>query len=300
MIHRTIHFLKSISGLLCYLLSIQCVQAQTDLLKAGFLNPPDSERPGVYWYFMDGNTSREAMTADLESMKAVGIGSVLFLEVNVGVPRGKVDFMSDKWQDLFVHAVRESERLGIRLIMGAGPGWNGSGGPWVKPEQSMMHLVASSTAVKGPSVFHSILAKPEPRKPFFPFTEESLSKELKQIRDGWYEDVAVLAYPTPKVEQSITDIDGKALYYRAPYYGSQPSFNQYFQAPASFPEVPESAINQSMIVDLTQFLQPDGIREAGAQNWTGDFREQFKKRRGYDPLLYLPTYTGQVVGSLEL
>lgn len=124
MILRTIRFLRPILVLLCYLLATQCMQAQTVSLKAGFLNPPDSARPGVYWYFMDGNTSREAMTADLESMKAAGIGAVLFLEVNVGIPRGKVDFMSDKWQDLFVHAVRESERLGIRLIMGAGPGWN--------------------------------------------------------------------------------------------------------------------------------------------------------------------------------
>jgi len=44
-----------------------------DTLKAGFLNPPDSARPGVYWYFMDGNMSKEAMTKDLESMKKVGL-----------------------------------------------------------------------------------------------------------------------------------------------------------------------------------------------------------------------------------
>jgi len=37
-----------------------------DHLKEGFLNPPDSSRPGVYWYFMDGNLDREAMTKDLE------------------------------------------------------------------------------------------------------------------------------------------------------------------------------------------------------------------------------------------
>ena len=43
---------------------------------------------------MDGNLSREQMTADLESMKKAGIGNVIFLEVNVGVPRGKVDFLS--------------------------------------------------------------------------------------------------------------------------------------------------------------------------------------------------------------
>jgi hypothetical protein len=28
----------------------------SDPIKQGFLNPPDSARPGVYWYFMDGNT----------------------------------------------------------------------------------------------------------------------------------------------------------------------------------------------------------------------------------------------------
>ena len=44
-----------------------------------FLNPPNSARPGVYWYFMDGNLNREEMTADLESMKEAGIGNLVFL-----------------------------------------------------------------------------------------------------------------------------------------------------------------------------------------------------------------------------
>jgi len=44
---------------------------------------------------MDGNISREGMTADLESMKAVGLGNLIFLDVDVGVPRGLVDFMSE-------------------------------------------------------------------------------------------------------------------------------------------------------------------------------------------------------------
>lgn len=48
-------------------------------VKAGFLSPPDAARPGVYWYFMDGNQSRESMTADLESMKKAGIGNLVFL-----------------------------------------------------------------------------------------------------------------------------------------------------------------------------------------------------------------------------
>jgi len=116
-------------------------------LADSFMHPPNSARPGVYWYFMDGNLSRKEMTADLESMKKVGIGHVLFLEVNVGVPQGPVKFLSPAWQESFKHAVKECERLGIVLTLGSGPGWTGSGGPWVKMEESMQHLVASKIEV---------------------------------------------------------------------------------------------------------------------------------------------------------
>ena len=40
--------------------------------------------------------------------------------------------------------------------------------------------------------------------------------------------------------------------------------------------------------------------EMGAQNWTAAFREEFRRRRGYDPLRYLPAITGRVVDSLEV
>jgi len=69
--------LGTLAGLLLCLLSVQSVSGAKDPLREGFMNPPDSSRPGVYWYFMDGNISREAITGDLESMKAAGIVYVL-------------------------------------------------------------------------------------------------------------------------------------------------------------------------------------------------------------------------------
>ena len=107
--------------------------------------PPETARPWVYWYFMDGNMTREGLTADLESMKQAGIGGAIFLEVGIGIPRGPVEFMSPAWQTLFQHAVSEADRLGIAIAVGTGPGWCGSGGPWVKPELAMQHMVASET-----------------------------------------------------------------------------------------------------------------------------------------------------------
>jgi hypothetical protein len=40
--------------------------------------------------------------------------------------------------------------------------------------------------------------------------------------------------------------------------------------------------------------------ENGAQNWTARMREEFRARRGYDPLRYLPALSGRVVDSLEV
>src|SRR5271157_1230576 len=103
-----------------------------DELEQTFARPPANSRPWVYWYFMDGMMTREGLTADLEAMKRAGIGGAIFLEVNIGLPRGPVEFMSPQWQELFAHAAKEAERLGIELALGTGPGWCGTGGPWVK------------------------------------------------------------------------------------------------------------------------------------------------------------------------
>jgi hypothetical protein len=239
-----------------------------DALLENFVNPPNSARPGVYWYFMDGNLSKEGMTGDLESMKEAGIGHLVFLEVDVGVPKGPVKFLSEEWQDLFVHAVREAERLGIEITLGVGPGWSGSGGPWVKPEQSMLHLVASSINVKGPKKINENLPVPGPRRPYF--GEGALTPGLKKIWQAYYKDEYVLAFPTPEGQEKIKDIDEKALYYRAPYT-SRPGVKPFLPALANYEQISDrSIIPQNKIIDLSERLKSDGSIEwdVPAGDWT--------------------------------
>jgi (4-O-methyl)-D-glucuronate---lignin esterase len=346
-----------------------------DALAFGFSRPPAEVRPWAYWMWMDGNLSREGITADLESLRAAGIGGVVICEVNVGVPRGPVEFMSPEWRGLFKHVVREAERLGLEVTLNAGPGWTGSGGPWVKPEESMQHIVAAAVETAGPTRFDAVLPRPA-RRPAF-FGEGGLPQAIKDMMDGFYRDVAVLAFPTPAAGPAIADIDEKALYVRAPY-SSQPGVRPFIPSPAEYPALPAgAAVDAKRIVDLTEKLTADGrltwdvpagrwtilrfgrtttgantrpapvpglglecdkldaaafdahydhfvgalLREIGprrtdgaagwttlhidswemgAQNWTGAFREEFRKRRGYDLLPYLPAVTGRPVGSLEV
>lgn len=362
------------------LIGASCASGPSDrasyrALAEGFARPPDEARPWVYWMWMDGNLTREGITADLEAMRAAGLGGVVICEVNVGVPRGPVEFMGPEWRRLFKHVVREAERLGLQVTLNAGPGWTGSGGPWVKPEQSMQHIVAVPVDASGPSHFDAVLPRPK-RRPAF-FGEGGLPQEIRDTMDGFYRDVAVLAFPTPAPGPAIADIDEKALYVRAPY-SSQPGVRPFIPSPAEFPALPPgSAVDRSRVVDLTALLTADGrlvwdvppgrwtilrfgrmttgantrpapvpglglecdkldaaafdahydafvgalLREIGprrtdgvagwttlhidswemgAQNWTAAFREEFQKRRGYDPLPYLPAVTGRPVDSLEI
>ncbi len=70
--------------------------------------------------------------------------------------------------------------------------------------------------------------------------------------------MAVLAFPTPRGQRRIADIDEKALYYRAPY-SSQPGVKPFLPAPADYPPLPaDQCIPSKAIVDLTAKLAPDG------------------------------------------
>jgi hypothetical protein len=62
-----------------------------------------------------------------------------------------------------------------------------------------------------------------------------------------------------------------------------------------------------MVVDLAGELAGKTLKafgtdswEVGTQNWTPDMVSQFRQRRGYDPTLWLPVLSGQVVGTAEL
>ena len=237
-------------------------------LEAGFQAPPPEARPWVYWFIMDGNLSRGGITADLEAMARAGLGGVILMEVDLGIPRGPVRFLSAEWKALFKHAVAEAERLGLEITLNAGPGWTGSGGPWVKPEESMQHLVASETTASGPGRFDAVLPRPEPRRPFF--GEGGLPPEVQKARKEFLRDVVVLAFPTPHGAARIADIDEKALYLRAPY-SSQPGVKPRLPAPAEHPVLPsDQCIARDGMVDLTAKLSPEGrlTWDVPAGSWT--------------------------------
>jgi len=150
-------------------------------LEEGFRAPPVSTRPWTWWHWMDGHVSHEGITADLEAMREIGLGGATVFDVTANMERGRVDFGTEAWFAAIEHAVREAHRLGLEIQVPNCSGYSSSGGPWVKPEQGMKFVVLTETRTDGSARFDGIL--PAPPNPH-----------------GFYEDIAVLAFPIPPAE----------------------------------------------------------------------------------------------------
>jgi len=239
------------------------VSGPQDKMLLEFVTPPDEARPWVYWYFMDGHLTREGMAADLETMKKAGLGGGIFIEAGIGIEPGPVEFMSEPWQELLEMAFSKADSLGLQLSLVAGPGWCGAGGPWVKPDQSMQHLVSSRTVVHGPSSLDVRLAQPPPRTPFF--GEDTLSPDLLKVFKEFYRDEYVLAFPTPEGSDAIADVDEKALYTRGSYSSQIPGpytkrawVRPFLPSSESESVSSERCVASQKVVNLTGKLEPDG------------------------------------------
>jgi hypothetical protein len=143
-------------------------------LQNKFAHIPDSIQTSVYWYWINGNISKEGVVKDLEAMKKVGINRAFIGNIGLdGSPVGKVKMFSDEWWDVLHTTLKTAERLNIIIGIFNGPGWSQSGGPWIKPGQSMRYLTSSQVTVRGPYNFDKKLVKPQVN----------------------FQDVKVLAYP---------------------------------------------------------------------------------------------------------
>ncbi|MDO4576390.1 MAG: glycosyl hydrolase [Planctomycetia bacterium] len=146
---------------------------ETVSLREGFANPPVEARPHVWWHWNDDEINKKAMTADLESMKKVGIGGAyIFFLCGPGEGMG----LTPERLELYRYAAEEAKRLGLELGMHNCPGWSSSGGPWISPEDSMKCLVATESVVEGGKTI-------------------SLTLPRGTTRKGFYRDVAVVAFP---------------------------------------------------------------------------------------------------------
>lgn len=195
-------------------------------LKSDFVNTPAEARLRCYWWWLNSMATKESITRDLEEMKDKGYGGASIVDagssnyqVAAKTVAGPV-FMSPDWMELYKHAVKEADRIGIELSVNVQSGWN-PGAPSITPEMAMKKIVWTEVDVTGGKAISMELPQPEkklmyadicvqaiPKKAGAPVQNEAIQNwKKKSFREkiGWKG-----VYPLHELRDDF-DGDGKMM-----------------------------------------------------------------------------------------
>ena len=334
-----------------------CHYASAQISDKTFKNPPSQYGIRCWWWWLNGNVTKEAITRDLEEMKAKGFSGACIFDAggqnqrgNGDVPEGPL-WGSTEWRALYLHAINEADRLGLIMSLSIQSGWN-LGGPDITLAEAAKQVVFSEVNIKGGLRIQQTLPQPKGYEGFYrdivvlAIPTKTFSNRPK-IRDfenkaatrevGWSvpetrplltDTASTIGEEDAKLEQVVNlsnEVKNGVLTWDAPAgdwtilrfgytptgrdvstssgkwqglvidYTSEKHFNRYWNTNVE----PLLKMIGNKAGKTLRYLQTDSF-EAGGMNWSDKFEDEFKQRRGYDPLLYLPILAGKIIENREV
>ena len=292
-----------------------------DLAKM-FETPPIQYGPYVWWHWMGPNFSKEGIRKDLEAMKESGIAGATIFNLTSAVQESEAPignnpwpdqtYRSEKYWEAIEYAAEVAQELGLKIGLHNSPGYSTTGGPWIDEDKGMRTVVFSKTALTSLGGEVQRIELPVPELPSFSFYSDFVAKATK------FEDIAVIALPAMPgaSKDDVVDLTGKmngsgVLEWDAPA-GKWTVYRIGHACTMAFPHpVPEELIGKvfeadKMSAEISAFHWDNVLGplrehvgkyfgksfthilidsyEAGDQNWTEGFREEFAKAHDYDPV----------------
>ncbi|MDV7139087.1 glycosyl hydrolase [Maribacter sp. TH_r10] len=343
-------------GLMLILSSCQVTSTSDILVKQpleeNFKTPPHEVRPQVWWWWLQTPTNKEAITKDLEEMKAKGLSGCMVLDGGVGPfgphkwkkktvidtteiryeitdeykggslrqPNDKMETWSKPWRDMVRFASLEAGRLELDFGVFIGPA--GCAAPWVTPDYGQQELVWGELFIEGGNMINQEF--PKPKLPVQTKRQRE-NQTVKDAQNAYYNEIAILAIPekkTPSINEIINlsdKIDKKGhLKWNAPKgnwrvirFGYRPTgrnlggvfyidhlskeaFDIHWQKTVG------TLLKEMSLEERKAFKYVEcDSWEAGDPNWTKHFSKEFKNRRGYDIIKYMPALIGVNIESDE-
>jgi hypothetical protein len=140
------------SVLVCVTTLLAARVSLTSTEQTGVLDWPRITRemkPWTRWWWMGSAVDRAGLTADLESLRAAGLGGVEVTPIYgvAGTESQFIEYLSDAWVRALEHTLREADRLDLGVDMATGTGWP-FGGPWVTDRDACRTLVQKTWTVE--------------------------------------------------------------------------------------------------------------------------------------------------------
>ena len=154
----------------------------------------NDSRVKTWWFFGYEHTTKEGITADVESLKEAGFGGVVYYDQNHR-PRKKAseengqkdanepeDGFSPSWWEHLKFTAREAHRVGLSFELNISNGYV-AGGRWIDPPHAMQRVTSAELTVGG---------------------GQEIDVELPAFPDKhiYMADIAVVAFPV-KEEQDV-------------------------------------------------------------------------------------------------
>lgn len=261
-----------------------------------FAHPPAEARPCVWWHWMGGQVTESGIVRDLDWFSRIGIFSATVFGMadsctpwakRIGnIPTGGLHPFDERWWKLFAFACREGKKRGIDIGLHNCPGYTSTGGPWIPSRLAMRELVFNVT-----NAAEQISTKPNARYPVY--NED----------DGRFELPDCPARQTDVVEVGVARGGIRVSHIPMGSFVQPADWGSFgLECDKMNPEAVDCHLDH-VFGELKRHLGDDlpaaGLKhilldsyEAGRPNWTPRMREEFAKRRGYDPLEFLPILGG--------
>ena len=303
-----------------------------------FQSPSSDFRPWIFWDWMNDMVTKKGITSDLEQFRKFGVSGTLIMLVGghdntmkMGQDHhmpNPVKCMSPEFFDVWKFAAEESHRLGLTVTSQCGPGWCHSGGPWIKPAQAVQRVVFSEIKITGNSKSTEIILRQTPD------TTKILNQYTLDLPglENFTNEIAVVAFPEKPIVNSSDIIEltkhvengrikwivpkgnwvirryamRNALAYNRPAPDGGKGFECDKLDKAAVDSIFEGMVGRflknspELAGNTIRGMEADSW-EVGNPEWSPKFREEFIKRRGYDPVPWLITYkTNQIVENKDM
>ncbi len=216
--------------------------------EAGFRDPAPQYGMGVYWWWFGPAVTKEEVTRELEVMKAARISYALIFPIYPMSPddpaRGirNLRYLSPEFLNVLSHAARTGKRMGITIDVLLGTGWP-YGGPSIAPEKGAMKLRWEPLPGGPPGPVERLVGEAGSLR----FFQSPTKMQVKRPSLG-AEGLVMDHLSRETVKAYLDEVGGKLA--RA-------------------------------VAGNARALHSDSMEVFG-QEWTDNFLDEFRRRRGYD------------------
>jgi hypothetical protein len=290
----------------CLLAAVAAVAPATVAeLRTSFAKPPDDARMMVRWWWYGPSVTKTELERELNSMKQGGIGGfevqptyALALD-NPQTGFHNFPYLSAEFLDDLSFTAEKAHELGLRFDLTLGSGWP-FGGPHTPitlasgrlrvdhvPVPANATTVPMPAMAEGEKFIAAFLARGDRRQ----FSAEGIRRIMEVDNSAVHlpaeasEGRVVLFFISSRTRQMV----------KRPAVGAEGFVLDHYDRAAIDNHL--KFVGEPMLKAVGKnppyAIFSDSLEVYGA-DWTGDFLQEFQKRRGYDLTPYLPALAGDI------